>query len=41
MKKGNIPKTVPLLKVDQKMEEYKKQANDLGILPFNENKWDQ
>uniref|UniRef100_A0A6C0D6Z6 Link domain-containing protein n=1 Tax=viral metagenome TaxID=1070528 RepID=A0A6C0D6Z6_9ZZZZ len=41
MRKGNIPKTVPLLKIDQKMEEYKKQANDLGILPFNENKWDQ
>jgi hypothetical protein len=40
MKKGNIPRTVPLLKIDQKVQEFKKEADNLGVLPFNENKWD-
>lgn len=39
MKQGNIPRTVPLLKIDEKVQEYKKQADEMGILPFNENKW--
>jgi hypothetical protein len=40
MKKGNIPKSVPLLKIDEKVQEFKKQADNLGILPFNEDKWE-
>ena len=40
MKKGNIPRTVPLLKIDEKMQEFKKEADNLGILPFSEQKWD-
>jgi len=39
MKKGSIPKSVPGLVVDQKIQEFKAHANDYGILPFNENKW--
>jgi hypothetical protein len=39
MKQGNIPKTVPLLKIDEKVQEFKKQADSLGLLPFNDDKW--
>jgi hypothetical protein len=39
MKQGNMPKTVPLLKIDEKIQEFKKQADSLGLLPFNDDKW--
>ena len=39
MKQGSIPKSVPALEVDKKVQEFKKQADNLGIMPFNEQKW--
>lgn len=39
MRKGNIPQTVPSLIVDQKVQEFRKNLDELGILPFNEDKW--
>ena len=39
MKQGSIPKSVPGLVIDQKVQEFKEQANEFGILPFNMNKW--
>ena len=40
MKQGNIPKSVPSLAIDKKVQEFKKEAGNLGVLPFNGNKWD-
>jgi hypothetical protein len=39
MKQGMIPRSVPALEVDKKVQEFKKEADHLGIMPFNENKW--
>ena len=39
MKQGEIPRSVPGLVIDQKVQEFKEHANDYGILPFNEKKW--
>ena len=40
MKQGSIPKSVPSLAVDKKVQEFKKEAGNLGVLPFNGDKWD-
>ena len=40
MKQGNIPKSVPSLAIDKKVQEFKKEAGNLGVLPFNGDKWD-
>jgi len=40
MKQGSIPKSVPSLAVDKKIQEFKKEADNLGLLPFNTEKWD-
>jgi len=40
MKNGSIPKTADALKVNKKIEEYKANASKLGILPFNNDKWE-
>jgi len=40
MKQGSIPKSVPSLAIDQKVQEFKKEAGNLGLLPFNTEKWD-
>lgn len=39
MQNGSIPKTVPALKVDQKIQEIKDNIDTLGVLPFNTDKW--
>jgi len=39
MKQGRIPTTTASLKTDQKMRQFQKQADQFGILPFNESKW--
>jgi hypothetical protein len=39
MKQGKIPKTIAGLKVDQKVQEFKKEVDGMGILPFNDEKW--
>jgi len=39
MKQGQIPMTVASLAVDRKVQEFKKEADHLGLLPFNESKW--
>jgi hypothetical protein len=39
MKNGRIPKTAPALQIDQKVRIFQEQADSLGVLPFNQNKW--
>jgi len=39
MKQGRIPTTTASLKTEQKMRQFQKQADQFGILPFNEGKW--
>jgi hypothetical protein len=39
MKSGRIPKTTPGLKIEQKVQEFEAQADELGVLPFNRGKW--
>lgn len=39
MKNGEIPQTVPALEVDKKIQEFKKESDRLGLLPFNHQKW--
>jgi len=39
MMNGSIPKTAQALKVDKRINEFKAEADKLGILPFNNDKW--
>jgi hypothetical protein len=39
MKEGKIPLSVPALEVDKKVQEFKTYMDRIGILPFNEGKW--
>jgi hypothetical protein len=39
MKQGRIPSTVASLKTEQKVKEFEAQAETLGVMPFNKNKW--
>ena len=39
MKQGKIPRTVASLKVDQKVQSFKKNLDNVGVLPFNNDKW--
>jgi len=39
MKQGRIPSTVASLKTEQKVKEFEAQAESLGVMPFNKNKW--
>lgn len=39
MKQGKIPKSVAGLKIEQKVQEFRKHAGDMGVLPFNNDKW--
>lgn len=39
MRQGQIPMSVASLAVDRKVQEFKKDADQLGLLPFNEDKW--
>lgn len=38
-KNGKIPRTVSELKIDQKVMQFQKDADSVGILPFNIGKW--
>jgi len=38
-KNGKIPRTVNELKIDQKVQQFQKDADSVGILPFNVGKW--
>jgi hypothetical protein len=40
MKNGSIPKTADALKVDKMIDEFKARADKLGLLPFNNDKWE-
>jgi hypothetical protein len=40
MMNGSIPKTAEALKVDKKINQFKAEADKLGILPFNNDKWE-
>jgi len=37
---GSIPKTAEALKIDKQINQYKAMADKLGVLPFNNDKWD-
>jgi hypothetical protein len=39
MKEGRIPRTISGLKIQQKTQEFEKQADQMGVLPFNKGKW--
>ena len=39
MKKGKIPLSVPALEVDKKIQDYKTQMDEIGVLPFSEDQW--
>ena len=39
MKQGRIPSSVSSLKTEEKVKQFEAQANNLGITPFNKNKW--
>ena len=39
MKQGKIPRTVASLKIDQKVQEFRRKADSVGVLPFNNDKW--
>jgi hypothetical protein len=39
MKQGQLPRSVPGLVVDQKVQQFKEHATEYGILPFNTKKW--
>ena len=39
MKAGKLPLSVPALEVDRKIQDYKADMDSIGILPFNEDKW--
>jgi len=39
MKQGQIPMSVASLAVDRKVQEFRKEADRMGVLPFNEDKW--
>jgi hypothetical protein len=39
MKQGKIPRSVAALKIDQKVQEFKRKADSVGVLPFNNDKW--
>lgn len=39
MKQGRIPRTTDSLKVEEKINEYKRMADSLGVMPFNKGKW--
>lgn len=39
MRKGKIPSSVPTLEVDRKTQEFKKNLDEVGVLPFNNSKW--
>ena len=39
MKQGRLPSTVASLKTEQKVKEFEAQADVLGVMPFNKNKW--
>jgi len=41
MEKGVIPRTPATIKMDQQAQEFKEQLGTVGVLPFNENKWDE
>ena len=40
MMNGSIPKTADALKIDKKVKEYKAMADKVGVLPFNNDKWE-
>jgi len=39
MKQGRIPMTVPSLEVDKKVQQFREEADSMGLLPFNDDKW--
>jgi hypothetical protein len=39
MRQGSIPQSAPSLEVEKKVQEFKKIADNLGVLPFNNEKW--
>jgi hypothetical protein len=39
MEEGKIPRTPASLKVDQMVQEFKKEADSLFVKPFNNDKW--
>jgi len=41
MENGSIPRTTEMLKVDEKVNEFKNELGTIGVLPFNNKSWDQ
>jgi hypothetical protein len=39
MKKGAIPLSVPALEIDRRINDFKNEASEIGVMPFNTNKW--
>jgi hypothetical protein len=40
MNNGSIPRTAEALKIDKQINEYKAMADKVGVLPFNNDKWE-
>jgi hypothetical protein len=41
VKNGAIPRTTEMLKVDERVQDFKEQLGTIGLLPFNHNNWEQ
>jgi hypothetical protein len=41
MEKGAIPRTTEMLKVDERVQDFKNELGTIGLLPFNGKAWDQ
>lgn len=39
MKQGRIPSSTSSLKTEEKVKQFEAQANTMGVMPFNKNKW--
>ena len=41
VKNGAIPRTTEMLKVDERVQDFKEQLGTIGLLPFNHKNWEQ
>ena len=41
MEKGAIPRTTEMLKVDERVQDFKNQLGTIGLLPFNHSSWEE
>ena len=41
MKNGVIPRTTEMLKVDERVQDFKNELGTIGLLPFNQRSWQE